>query len=1243
VSLQTTTVPSTVDAPATLITNNAAITNTTNPNGPDQSALIVQAGGSATIGTALDPVSGVINMSGAGSTNVIWAIVFTDPTFPGSRPVASVTYDGLGITATGGPNSTLIQACANDGCQLFNTGDGDAKIDAAGNLTGVGGGTTPTNPNGMNGLFAAAGGQGDATVNYHRGTIDITQSDTGIAAGIFASSSDVGSATIRTDSGTTVMVSSGLSSAVFGIDAFASGGNATADVASTILIDGSSTAASTYRRNPTGIIVTTDPTFTPGLIIGSASVTYSGPGITVHGGSGLGIVAVAGSVDETTKSGSVTVSATGPIVADGSNAVGILADSGTIRNVFRGSPSPPTTMTGLVNVTANNVSTPGEFGTAISATGGSGGVTVNVPSGGSIMGGWQPDVTSVGSTYGLPATGVILGSSNSSVGTATLTNNGTIGALSDRAIASPLPSFFAKPSFPSFPTSNNTSIINNGTITGFVQLTGDNNSIVNNGTFNLRHFADTTGATDASGNGVRDTVRVAVADLGAGANATAFPNNTTFKNNGTLALVPATGATRLDNGGQYLPLNNLNNGMALNGPLQGQLLGVSTFTNSGTIDLQSNPAAGDVLVISGSQFRVVPTASVAAANFPGTYVSNGGTLKLDTVLNEGGTATRSDTLVVDGTSVLGGATKTSILNAGGKGALTVGDGILVVQVLDPTRSAAGAFTLANQTQEIDVGLVTYKLYQGGVLGRNPGDWFLRSDIVPTTPTTPPTTPTTPPTTPTTPTTPPSDTDPPISTAPPSDVLPTTPPSEPLPATGTFPIIGPRIATYSVVQPIARELGLAMLGTMHERIGDTLTVENADPYAEGWGQSSWVRFFGEQVNKRYQSFADPTATGRELGVQAGFDIWRGSFIPGHHDAAGVYFAYGNGKVDVNGLVTNPAGTAYVFSNTGNLNLQAYSGGAYWTHYGPGGWYLDAILQGTAYTGDATTVVSKLPTDGSGFIASLEGGYPIPLPLGPNFKLEPQAQIIYQHVGFHDAFDNEATIGLGTTSGATGRLGVRGQWTINTESGRVWQPYVRANVWHNWGAQSSLTSPQSALTVPLLENTTWLEFAGGLTVKMNANFSAYVQFGGEFAVAPSNAKYNGVKGDIGVRWTFGQPPPPLPAPAPVAAPARSYLVFFDWDKATLTDRARQIIRQAADNSNKVQYTRIEVNGYTDTSGTPKYNQGLSIRRAQAVEAELIKDGVPANVITIQGFGETHLLVQTGPGVREPQNRRVEIIIH
>jgi OOP family OmpA-OmpF porin len=122
----------------------------------------------------------------------------------------------------------------------------------------------------------------------------------------------------------------------------------------------------------------------------------------------------------------------------------------------------------------------------------------------------------------------------------------------------------------------------------------------------------------------------------------------------------------------------------------------------------------------------------------------------------------------------------------------------------------------------------------------------------------------------------------------------------------------------------------------------------------------------------------------------------------------------------------------------------------------------------------------------------------------------------------------------------------------------------------------------------------------------------------------------------------PPAATPTAAPAPPPATSYTVFFDWNKSVLTSRAQQIVGEAAANSTKIKYTQIMVNGYTDTSGTAQYNQGLSIRRAQAVAAELVKDGVPKGALAIKGFGETHLMVPTGPNVREPQNRRVEIVI-
>ena len=114
--------------------------------------------------------------------------------------------------------------------------------------------------------------------------------------------------------------------------------------------------------------------------------------------------------------------------------------------------------------------------------------------------------------------------------------------------------------------------------------------------------------------------------------------------------------------------------------------------------------------------------------------------------------------------------------------------------------------------------------------------------------------------------------------------------------------------------------------------------------------------------------------------------------------------------------------------------------------------------------------------------------------------------------------------------------------------------------------------------------------------------------------------------------------VPAPA---TPARTYLVFFDWDRADLTERARQIAAQAAQAAQRAP-TRLEVSGYTDLSGSAAYNQRLSVRRAQSVRAELVRDGVAAGEIGVRGLGESNPLVPTATGVREPQNRRVEIVL-
>lgn len=166
--------------------------------------------------------------------------------------------------------------------------------------------------------------------------------------------------------------------------------------------------------------------------------------------------------------------------------------------------------------------------------------------------------------------------------------------------------------------------------------------------------------------------------------------------------------------------------------------------------------------------------------------------------------------------------------------------------------------------------------------------------------------------------------------------------------------------------------------------------------------------------------------------------------------------------------------------------------------------------------------------------------------------------------------------------------------------------------------------------------FMDILGGQKLKATGNFPvANIQLKNQF-------DHNFV---IGVRYAFNVPPPAMPASASVPAPAataRSYLVFFDWDKAALNDRARIIVKDAAIAATKVAHTRIDVAGNADTSGAAQYNQGLSKRRADAVAAELVKDGVAKTDIVVTANGDTHPLVPTGPGVREPQNRRVEIVL-
>ena len=102
----------------------------------------------------------------------------------------------------------------------------------------------------------------------------------------------------------------------------------------------------------------------------------------------------------------------------------------------------------------------------------------------------------------------------------------------------------------------------------------------------------------------------------------------------------------------------------------------------------------------------------------------------------------------------------------------------------------------------------------------------------------------------------------------------------------------------------------------------------------------------------------------------------------------------------------------------------------------------------------------------------------------------------------------------------------------------------------------------------------------------------------------------------------------------------MVFFDFDKSNLTAEALQVVQQAVRTAMSSGMVRVVVTGHTDTVGSQRYNQALSVRRANSVKAEMVREGLNANDIMTVGRSFNDPLVPTGPGVREPQNRRAVI---
>lgn len=551
-------------------------------------------------------------------------------------------------------------------------------------------------------------------------------------------------------------------------------------------------------------------------------------------------------------------------------------------------------------------------------------------------------------------------------------------------------------------------------------------------------------------------------------------------------------------------------------------LAAGTLLVDGSIRSDTAVAGGATLGGSGSIHGDVVNAGIVRPGsgtdygnltVHGNYVGNNGQLALNTWLGEDGAP--SSLLVIDGGNA-SGSTQVTVNNTNSGEGHTVGNGILVVAATNGGTTQADAFSLSNHARS---GALGYQLFRGDVDGQLADNWYLRNSFVVPSPAPDPVDeggPAPDPVDEGGPAPDPVDgggsAPEPIDEGVPAPVLPIDPidPEAPL-LPGTYPILGRELATYGVIQPVARDLGLLTLATLRERNGaDTRSTDDG---------AAWVRVTARRLDNGYRSPVAPSAKGELSALQIGSDLWQSGTDNGSSSRLGGYLAHGRSNIDVRGVFSNDDSTAYLLGDTGSLDLQATAAGLSWTTLGTRGGYLDAVVQVTRYSGSATAGPLSLPTRGQGYIASLETGYPFSTPLAHgNFVLAPQLQLIWQQVRFAHSQDAAGAVAVGSTSGLTGRLGVSGTWQLQGAGQVQWSPYVALDYWRHPRAQSTVIYAGKD-SLPLEAAASRVVFSAGLKARVSDRFSVFAAGGYERSAGDvQHQQRSSVSANLGLQFQW-----------------------------------------------------------------------------------------------------------------------------
>ncbi|NHV26747.1 autotransporter outer membrane beta-barrel domain-containing protein [Burkholderia sp. D-99] len=471
----------------------------------------------------------------------------------------------------------------------------------------------------------------------------------------------------------------------------------------------------------------------------------------------------------------------------------------------------------------------------------------------------------------------------------------------------------------------------------------------------------------------------------------------------------------------------------------------------------------------------------------GNYVGQNAKIALNTTL--AGDGAPSDKLIVSGGTASGSSTL-KVTNVGGAGAQTTGDGIQVVQATNGATSSAGAFTLSGGT--VSAGAYSYFLAKGGAATGTGDSWYLRNTVPPKPepPVVEPGQPTPPPVTPVTP-----------AEGTPESIV------EAVTDAGTGgnpePIYRPEVPLYAEAPAVARQLGLLQIDTFHDRQGEQGLLSENGPMP-----ASWARVWGGNSNIMQKGDVTPSFDGTVWGMQVGQDLYADTGASGHRNHYGFFLGFSRAVGDVNGFAL-----AQPDLGVGSLQINSYNLGGYWTHIGPGGWYTDAVLMGSALTVRTHSNDNvNGSTNGNAFTGSVEAG--LPIALGYGLTLEPQAQLVWQWLSLDRFNDGVSSIAWNNGNTFLGRIGARLQYAFDA-NGVSWKPYLRVNVLRSFGTDDKTTFGGST-TIGTQVGQTAGQIGAGLVAQLTKRGSVYATV--SYLTNLGGEHQRTITGNAGVRWAW-----------------------------------------------------------------------------------------------------------------------------